>query len=64
MKKYDMSVNAKQAEALEFLLHMVIEDDLNAFLEALDIPKEDFNELYGMAHLACVNFEVMKYVGK
>lgn len=64
MKTYEMSINAKQAEVLEFLLHVVIEDDLNAFLEALDIQKEDFNELYGMARLACVHFEVMKYVGK
>ena len=65
MKRFDINVNLEQAQAIEWFLQCMVEDnDVDEFCEAMDLTTTDFNEMYGEVRKAVVNLCLAEEIAK
>lgn len=61
MERFDINVNLKQAEAIEWLMKFILEDEgLTPFLEMQEMDRKDFNELYAAVNKAALSLGFSK----
>ena len=64
MTDFNITVNARQAEVLEWYTRTLLEDEemLDMILETSEASEEDFKDLFAQVHKAVLNLALAEHV--